>query len=82
MYFLYILRSLKDNKLYIGITDNIERRLKQHNSGYSKSTGYRIPFVLIYKEEYPTKNGAAKREWYFKNTGEGNKLMRELIKDR
>lgn len=81
MYFLYILRSLKDRKLYIGITDNLERRIKQHNNGQSKSTRYRIPFILIYKENYLTRREAAKREWYFKNTTEGNKLMRELLKE-
>lgn len=80
MHYLYILRSLKDNKLYIGTTDNISRRLKQHNNGQSGSTKYRRPFTLIYKENYPSKNQAMKREWYFKNTGEGNKLMRTLIK--
>ncbi len=82
MYYLYILRSIKDNKLYIGITGNIERRLKQHNNGHSKSTRYRTPFILIYKEIYSSKNEAAKREWYFKNTGEGNKLMRQLIVEK
>jgi len=79
MHFLYILKSLKDSKLYIGTTNNLHRRLKQHNNGQSKSTKYRRPFVLIYQEIYPSKNQAMKREWYFKNTGEGNKLMRTLI---
>ncbi len=79
MHFLYILRSLKDSKLYIGTTNNLYRRLKQHNNVQSKSTKYRRPFVLIYQEIYPSKNQAMKREWYFKNTSEGNKLMRTLI---
>ena len=80
MFFLYILKSLKDNKLYIGTTSNINRRLKQHNSGFSKSTKFRKPFVLIYQEKYFTRNDACKREWFFKNTSEGNILMRKLIK--
>jgi len=79
MYFLYILRSLKDNKLYIGTSNNIEARLKQHNNGLSKSTKYRRPFKLIYKEKYNARSDAMKREWYFKNTSEGNKLMRQLL---
>lgn len=66
--------------MYIGTTDNIERRLKQHNAGRSKSTKFRTPFILIYKETFKTRGEAMKREWYFKNTGEGNKLMRKLIK--
>ena len=80
VYILYILRSLKDQKLYIGITDNLDRRLREHNFGHSKSTKYRRPFILIYKEEFATRSQAMKREWYFKNTTEGNKLMRKLIK--
>ncbi len=79
MFYLYILRSLKDNKLYIGTTNNIEIRLEQHNAGLSKSTKYRRPFKLIYIEEYKSRSDAMKREWYFKNTTEGNKLMRKLI---
>lgn len=79
MYFLYILQSLKDKKLYIGTSNNINRRLKEHNEGLSKSTKYRRPFVLVYKEEFVTRSEAMKREWYFKNTSEGNKLMRKLI---
>ena len=79
MHYLYILRSFKDGNLYIGTTSNIEIRLSQHNKGQSKSTKFRRPFKLIYTEEFKEKSGAMKREWYFKNTTEGNKLMRKLI---
>ncbi|OGM05263.1 hypothetical protein A2125_01295 [Candidatus Woesebacteria bacterium GWB1_43_5] len=81
MHFLYILRSLKDNKLYIGVTNNIVRRLNEHNTGKSKSTKHRVPFILIYKENFTNKGLAMKREWLFKNTSESNKLMRALIED-
>src|SRR3989344_4692509 len=81
MYFLYILRSHKDHKLYIGITDDLERRFKQHNNGYSKSTRFRRPLMLVYKETFASRSEAAKREWYFKNTAEGNKLMRQFVKE-
>jgi len=81
VYFLYILRSLKDGKLYIGVTNNIDKRLKQHNNGNTKSTKFRRPFILLYKESFSTRSEAMKREWHFKNTGEGNKLMRVLIDD-
>ncbi|MBI4058680.1 GIY-YIG nuclease family protein [Candidatus Microgenomates bacterium] len=81
MYYLYILRSLRDGKLYIGATNNLSRRIKQHNDGFSKSTRYRRPFILIYSEHFASKNEAMKREWCFKNTGEGNKLMRKLIEE-
>lgn len=47
MFFVYILKSLKDNNLYIGRTNNIERRLKEHNSGKVSSTKSRIPFIVL-----------------------------------
>jgi len=47
MYFVYILKSLKDNNFYIGRTNNIERRIKEHNNGRVQSTKSRIPFILI-----------------------------------
>lgn len=80
MHYLYVLKSLKDNELYIGTTDNIERRILQHNKGQSKSTKFRRPLILTYAEQYSSKSEAMKREWYFKNTTDGNKLMRKLIR--
>ena len=62
MYFLYILKSLKDSGYYIGITDKIEKRLKEHNSGKTKSIKSRIPFILIYTEAYLNKTEARKKE--------------------
>lgn len=47
MYWVYILKSLKDGKLYIGRTNNIERRLQEHNSGIVPSTKSRTPFILL-----------------------------------
>ena len=82
MHHLYILKSLKDNKLYIGTTNNVYKRLTQHNKGQSKSTKSRRPLSLIYSEKYSSRSEAMKREWYFKNTSEGNILMRKLIGDR
>ncbi len=52
-YYVYVLRSLKDGNLYIGMTNNLSRRLYEHNLGYKGSTKSRAPFKLIYKEEYP-----------------------------
>jgi putative endonuclease len=62
MFYIYILQSLKDSGYYIGITDNPEKRLKDHNSGKTKSTKSRVPFVLKYKESYRNKTEARKRE--------------------
>lgn len=55
MYTVYILWSKKDNRSYVGYTNNIERRLNDHNSGKVKSTKNRTPFVVIHTEQYATK---------------------------
>ena len=54
MYYLYILKSIIDNKYYIGSTDSIERRLEEHNRGQTKSTKFRRPFKLIFTQKYST----------------------------
>lgn len=66
-YFVYILRSLKDGKYYVGLTSNIEKRLEYHNSGRVRSTKHRTPFELLYKEVYATRSEAREREKYLKS---------------
>jgi putative endonuclease len=66
-YFVYVLRSGKDGKRYVGITNNIERRLKQHNNSCVQSTKCRLPLKLEYKEEHPDRLSARNRERYFKS---------------
>lgn len=79
LYFIYILKNLKDNKLYIGYTNNINRRLKEHNKGLVSVTKYRRPFILIYFEGYRHQQDATTREKFFK-TGWGEKLLEKSIK--
>jgi putative endonuclease len=62
MYYVYILKSKKDSKHYIGYTNDLRRRLDEHNNGKSKSTKHRIPFELIYYEAYAIKSSAIRRE--------------------
>jgi putative endonuclease len=62
MYYIYILRSYKDGKLYIGQTKNLPRRIAEHNLGMCRSTKSRIPFELEYYEIYITRGEAMKRE--------------------
>ena len=66
-YFVYILLSQKDNKLYIGCTHNLEQRLKDHNSGKVYATRLRRPFVVIYHEVYEDKGKAFNRERFLKS---------------
>jgi putative endonuclease len=79
-YFVYILRSSKDGKYYIGSTADVVPRLIFHNAGLQRSTKSRIPFVLIYQEEQPDKAAALKREKQIKNY-KGGEAFKSLLRD-
>ncbi len=78
MYFVYVLYSLKDHKLYKGSTSNIQKRILRHNSGGNKSTAHRKPFVLVHVEQFDDKSIAIKRELYLKTIVGGSKLIEFL----
>lgn len=67
MYFVYILRSLKTNRYYIGSSSDVEKRLSMHNYGSTHSTKPYRPWVIIYTETFPTRSAAEKREWFLKH---------------
>ena len=62
MYYVYILSSLKDKNLYVGYSNNVLRRLAEHNEGKVKITKHRRPFKLIYLEGYLNQQDATSRE--------------------
>lgn len=62
MFYVYILRSKQDHDLYIGSTNDLRRRFKEHNEGKVYSTKLRIPFELIYYEAYKAEKDARTRE--------------------
>ena len=66
-YFVYILYSEKDHKLYVGCTSNLEQRVKEHNSKKVTATKNRVPFVLIYSEKIVDKAEAFNRERFLKS---------------
>ena len=80
MYCLYVLKSQLDGKLYTGHTDNLERRLSEHNSGKVKSTRARRPFVLVYSEKFSTRSEARWRERYLK-TAWGKKQIKSSLSE-
>ena len=82
MHFVYVLYSLKDHKLYKGSTSNIQKRLLKHNSGGSKSTAHRKPFVIVHIEKFDNKTNALKRENYIKTIEGGSKLIGFLISQK
>jgi len=61
-YSVYILYSKSSDKYYIGHTGDVEKRLNQHNSGYSKSTKSGIPWILKYEYSYSSRSCAVNRE--------------------
>ena len=77
-YFIYILLSLKDNNIYIGMTNNLTRRIKEHNKEYNKSTKSRAPFVLIHYEKFNNRIEARQKEKWFKS-GIGREFIKNVI---
>ena len=67
MYYIYIIKSAKSGKYYVGCTDNVNRRIKEHNKGQSKYTRNKGPWMLEYTEEYITLSEARKRELTIKS---------------
>ena len=74
MNYTYIVKC-SDGSLYTGWTNNLEKRIKDHNAGRgAKYTKARRPVVRVYKEEFPTKQEAMKREWEIKRLSRKEKL--------
>lgn len=78
MYSIYVLKSKKDNNLYIGCTSDVTERVKYHNDGRVSSTKSRRPLVLIFKEDYSDKYEAFYKERYYKSA-KGKKEIKEKI---
>ena len=67
-WYTYVLESIKDGDYYIGYTNNLKRRLAEHNKGLNFSTKFRKPFKLIYFEACLNMKDAKRREHYLKTT--------------
>lgn len=81
MYYVYFLKSLKEeNYFYVGMTSDIIKRLKEHNSGKTKSLRSKIPLKLVYSEEFEDKKEARKRELRLKSSwSTKKKIIDKLI---
>ena len=77
MFFVYAIKSLVANYIYVGLTDSIERRIKQHNERRVRATKPYRPFKLIHVEEFSTRADARKREVFLKS-GVGKEFLRSL----
>ena len=80
MYFVYALKSIQHNYIYVGLTDNVERRVNQHNKGYERTTKPYLPFKLILVESFDTRLDARQREKELKTTS-GKRPLRKIIEE-
>ncbi|MBI2593340.1 GIY-YIG nuclease family protein [Candidatus Daviesbacteria bacterium] len=78
MFYIYVLRSVKDGKLYSGYTSDLKQRLEYHNSGKVEATKRRVPLKLVYFEGYLHQQDATAREKFFKAQWGRNYLRRVL----
>ena len=79
MFTVYIIRSESTGRYYIGFTSNIADRLKHHNSGASKFTKGKGPWILVYSENFKEKGDAWLRERKIKSYRGGNAFTKLII---
>lgn len=79
MWYVYVLKSQKDGKLYTGFTGDLRKRLRQHEDGKNSSTKYRGPFILMYYEAGINEEDARAREKYLKS-GMGKRYINNRLK--
>ena len=75
MFFVYVLKSDKDDSTYTGFTSDLDKRLEQHNSGKTKSIRSKLPMKMIYYEAFLTKDLAIQREQEIKK----NRSVKERL---
>ena len=80
MFYVYVLKSEKDKRLYIGYTSNLRRRFQEHNSALNRSTKNRIPFSLVYYESYRSLEDAKTREKRLKHFQNSYRELRKRLK--
>ena len=75
MFTVYAIRSQKRNYTYIGMTNDLKRRLRQHNNAKSPATKAYVPFHLIYSEGFSTRPKARNKEKFLKS-GSGREWLK------
>ena len=79
MFYTYILRSKRNDRLYTGYTNDLRKRFKEHNDERSAYTKHRDPYELIYYEACIDKDDAMSRELYLKS-GKGKRYLKSRLK--
>jgi putative endonuclease len=78
MYYVYILKSKIEEKLYVGSTEDLKKRLEKHNNGNVRSTKVFRPWLLVYYEAHLNKILARKAEIFYK-TGQGRRQVKKKL---
>ena len=78
MIYVYVLKSVERNYIYVGMTKELTRRLKEHNNRYNKTTKTYRPFTLIHTETYSSRVEAKVKEKYFKS-GSGKEYIKKYL---
>ena len=81
MFYVYLLKSQKDSNMYIGSTNDLDRRINEHNSGKVSSTKNRFPFDLIYYEAYKAEGDARNREKQLKLRSKAYSQLKKRIEE-
>lgn len=81
MFFVYILKSRKDDKLYIGYTNDLRKRIKEHNLGLVESTKLRKSLYLVYYEAYARREDATKRKHNLKLRAKALRQLKNRIEN-
>ena len=79
MYFVYILQSEKNGRYYIGSTNNLERRILEHNSGKTKSLKYLRPLKIVFKKDFKEEYEARQIENKLKKLKNRNIIERIIV---
>ena len=80
MFTIYVIESEKDGIWYTGFTQDIERRIQEHNSGKSKFTSGHMPWRLIYSEMEKERVDARKKEKYLKSAAGKKYISKQISK--
>jgi len=79
-YYVYVLKSINKDFVYVGFTHDLRRRFAEHNNKENLSTKHYAPFELIHYEAYHNEKDAKRREEYLKST-KGKTTLRTMLKE-
>ena len=78
MFYVYVLRSAKTGRRYVGSCEHLDDRVRRHNAGEAKAARHGIPWKLVHTESFLTRREAMKKERYYK-TGRGRDELYRLL---